>query len=305
MSAPMPGMRALLRRLAAERGEMTLTAVLVAITIFGTVLGATLTVFTSFASDRADIETRNAAQDAARTAIDRLSRELRNLASPTAEQPEAFDAAGPYDIVFKTVDPNGPNAGLNSPNVKRVRYCLDATTPANARLVFQEQTWTSQAPPPVPATASCPGSGWATTRTLATSITNVQFGMDRPLFAMDSSVLTDINSIRTSLWVDVDSGSGPAETQLTSGIFLRNQNRKPVASFTATPTAQGIMLNGSASFDPEGEPLTYVWYDGATKIGTGITLTYQVPAGTSHSIRLEVYDPAVLHGESDVQVVIA
>ena len=50
---------------------------------------------------------------------------------------------------------------------------------------------------------------------------------------------------------------------LGSGVFLRNQNRAPVASCTAQRAGTGkqIALNGSASEDPEGFNLKeYKWY---------------------------------------------
>jgi len=299
-------MKGLLRRLLdEERGEFNLTTVLVSIAIFSGVLGATLTTFESFAGERGKLERRTSAQDSARTAADRIARELRNLASPTAYQPQAFDAAGPYDIVFKTVDSNGPNAGLNAPNIKRVRYCLTSTSPSEAQLVAQTQTWTTQEPPTAPSTSACPGGGWGSTQTIAADLTNQRAGQARPVFQFDAATLTDITEIHVELFVDPDADGSDVETKLSTGVFLRNQNRKPTASFTATPSAQGIVLNGSASLDPEGEPLTYVWYDGATKIGSGITYTYPATAGTSHTIQLKVYDPAVLEGASATQVVIA
>ncbi|WP_372790346.1 hypothetical protein [Paraconexibacter sp.] len=299
-------MRAWLRRVRREeRGDLSITGTLMAIVVFTGVLGATLTTFQSFARDRTALEQRNGAQDGARTAIDRVARELRNLASPTTYQPQAFDAAGPYDVVFKTVDRNGPNAGLNAPNIKRVRYCLTSTDPQAASLMAQTQTWTTQEPPAVPSTTACPGTGWNSTETVAVGLSNRRSGQERPVFTFNSATLTDITTIHLELHVDDDGAGASEETTISSGVYLRNQNRKPTASFTATPSAQGIVLNGSASFDPEGEPLTYVWYDGTTKIGSGITFTYPATLGSSRTIQLKVYDPAVLEGVSAPQVVVA
>jgi len=290
-----------------ERGELSLPGLMVAIVLMLLIVGATLTTFGSFAHNRQDLEVRNDAQDRARTAIDRLARELRNLASPTPAQPQAIDFAGPFDLVFKTVDPNPPSGGLNSANIKRMRYCLDARVPNAASIVVQTQTWTSAEPAAVPSTSACPGSGWDSGEILAGAVTNRAAGQSRAVFEFDSTVLTDIESVRVNLFTDVDYVRGPRETQISTGVFLRNQNRKPVASFTATPSGQGIVLNGSASADPEGEPLKYVWYDGTKKIpdGSGITFVYKVDPGTVHSLHLRVYDPANLEGISPVQEVIA
>jgi hypothetical protein len=273
--------------------------------VFAIVLGATLSTYENFISVGAALTARTDAQDRTRTAADRLARDLRNLASPTPDQPQAFDVAGPYDIVFKTVDGSGPNTGLNASNVKRVRYCLDAQDSRDEVLYAQTQTWTTPTPPAVSPTGTCPASGWATTQVLADHLTNRIDGRSRPLFAFDSVVLTDITSVHLDLYVDQDALRGPPETTLSTGVFLRNQNRRPTAAFTATPTRQGIVLNGSASEDPEGEPLSYAWYDGSTKIGTGITFTYAVATGSTHTLQLKVFDPALLEGVAPTQVVTA
>ena len=55
---------------------------------------------------------------------------------------------------------------------------------------------------------------------------------------------------------------------LGTGVFLRNQNRKPVASCTTiyTGTGKQVALNGSGSEDPEGFSIKeYHWFlDGST-----------------------------------------
>lgn len=286
-------------RLRSERGEFSMTAMLVATTIFIVVLGATLTTYERFSAEANDVTTRNEIQDRARQVSDAIAKALRNLASPTPEQPQAVDKATAYDLVFKTVDSVGPNAGLNSTNVRRVRYCLDDT----GTVWQQVQTWTTLTPPVSPPTGSCPDSGWLSSTKLMTKLVNATTGGGVPLFTYDSTVLTDITSIDVQPIIDTKS-TGPAATRLQTGVFLRNQNRRPTASFTATKTQQGIVLNGSASYDPEGETLQYVWYDGTTKIGEGVTYTYKVVAGTSHTIRLAVFDPAQLEGDAPSQVVV-
>ena len=110
---------------------------------------------------------------------------------------------------------------------------------------------------------------------------------------VNSATLSAISQIRVSLLVDLERGSGPEPAELSSGVFLRNQNRAPTASFTATVGATEIVLNGSASSDPEGNPLTYIWKDNGTEVGRGIVLRYQ-PAKGSHSISLEVQDSSCL-----------
>ncbi len=293
------------RTLRSERGEMSLTGLLVACSIFVFVLVATLTTYDSFAGGQREEIDATDVQDLTRSAIDRMARDLRNLASPTPEQPEAFDAAGPYDIVFKTVDGNGPNAGANALNVMRVRYCLDASDPEAGLLMAQTQTWTSAVPPAPPSTAACPGSGWGSTRVLGASIVNRSAAQTRPVFTFNSADLPSISSVHVELFLDLDTTRDPLETTMSTGVFLRNQNREPTAAFTATATAQGILLNGSISSDPEGEPLVYEWYDGGVLVGTGIVFTLPATSGTTHQIQLKVYDPATLEGVSATQAVVA
>jgi len=267
-----------------ERGEVSLVSVLVACVLLVVVLGATLTLFEGFTAKAGDATRRTDAQDVARTAADRIARDLRNLSSPTPEQPDAVDRASGNDLIFKTVDPQGPNAGTNTTNTKRVRYCLDSSR----RL--QEQTQTDPIPPAAPFGTACPGSGWTRTTIAATNVVN---GAE-PVFSYDAAVLTDIAAIHVDLIVDTDIVRLPPATRLATGVFLRNRNRRPTASFAADRTSGGLVLNGSASFDPEGDPLRYAWYDGTTQIpiGTGITYTYTpLVAGSIHQIHLEVSDP--------------
>jgi hypothetical protein len=289
-----------------ERGEMTVAHMLVAMTVMLMVIGATLTVFTGAERLNREAGERTADQEAARTGIEELAAQLRNLASPTNDQPQAIDVAGAYDLVFQTVDRIGPNTGLNAANVMRVRYCL-GTTDAT-RLYRQEQRWTSQATPTAPSVTSCPGAastiGWSVTTQVAASVVNRRNGLNRPLFTYNATSATDISAVHIQAWVDRDITSAPTETPLSTGVFLRNQNRKPVVGFTADTTVYGkVVLNGALSVDPEGDPLTYVWYDGAVKVGEGVRFDYSVTPGTSHAIQLKVFDLAGLQGDSTIQTV--
>jgi len=281
-----------------ERGEMSLTGLIMACLLLVVVLGATLTLFDGFVAKAGDQTRRTDAQDAARTAADQIARNLRNLASPTPDQPQALDLAGASDLIFKTVDPAGPNAGTNATNTQRVRYCLDAV----GQLQQQTQTWTTATVPAVPASATCPAAGWNQTAVAASSIVNGVV----PVFSYDTAVLTDISQVHVDLRVDTDTTKAPPPTSLSTGVFLRNQNRRPVASFAAARTSGGFVLNGSASADPEGDVLSYDWYDGATKVGTGITFTWTgLVAGSNHQVKLQVTDPAGLVGTSAAQALTA
>jgi type II secretory pathway pseudopilin PulG len=286
-------------RLRDERGAIGLVELLVSMAIFSGVLGATLFTFMTFDNlSRRDVS-RTASQDSARTAVDRLVRNLRNLASPTIAVPQAVDKATDYDLIFQTVNPIGPNTGANAANIKRVRWCLNTTNLSNETLYVQEQTWTTLTTPAVPANAACPGSGWTSTTILASNLTNNYGGASRPLFSYNTSTLTAVREIHVDLYSDLDPAKAPNETHITSGVFLRNQNASPVAAFSyALSGSTAIVLNGSLSYDPEGDALSYSWLDNGIKVGSGVTYSLPVTNNTNHSIQLQVFDPAGLEGDS-------
>jgi prepilin-type N-terminal cleavage/methylation domain-containing protein len=255
-------------RLGDERG-MTLIELLVGMVVSLLLIGATMSVATALSRNAKLTEEHNEAQDVARTFMDRLARQLRNLASPSIftddyqAQPYAVDSAGPYDLVFRVVDEQRPAGTLNQANVKRVRYCLDATDPARGKLYQQEQTWTNRAsndPPPIPSVDACPGAGWTRTMLVTGAVVNRTGGQNRPLFVYNSADTQRISQIHADLYIDPTPGRSPVETRLGSGVTLRNQNRVPVARFDIALGGGKLVLNGSASEDPEGMPLTYQWY---------------------------------------------
>ena len=289
-------------RLRDERG-FTLIEVLVSSALLIVVLGATLSILDGFHGRNRELNERADAGSRARPQVDQLAREMRNLASPTYQSPNAIDRAEGNDIIFQAVDPTGPAAALNGANVRRVRYCLDSADPNSGVLWFMSQKWTAQ-PPPAPTTTACGAgaAGWSDVQSVAGNIVNGTRGV--PVFRFDSATLTDIHHIQATLWIDTDPTRGAAATSLATGVFLRNQNAGPTASFSLTRTGgRRILLNGSASTDPEGEPLEYQWFDGSEKVGSGATYTYDVP-GTGYSMRsisLKVYDPAKLEGVAPAQ----
>lgn len=302
-------------RLRDESG-VTLVELLIGMVITLAIFGATLTVVSAVSRGAQRTNEHNEAQDVARTYMDRLARQLRNLASPSIftedyqAQPYAVDSAAPYDLVFRMVDEFRPGGSLNQANVKRVRYCLDATDPSRGKLYQQEQTWIDRAsnnPPDLPSLAACPGTGWTRTMLVSGHVVNRTGGQNRPLFVYNSADLQRISQIHADLYVDPTPGRAPVETRLGSGVTLRNQNRVPVAAMVVTPSAGQLVLNGSASEDPEGMPLTYQWYvdpptplpncDTVPKppscVGQGVVIDTPITAAT-HRIHLVVKDPAGL-----------
>jgi hypothetical protein len=74
--------------------------------------------------------------------------------------------------------------------------------------------------------------------------------------------LSTITSVQIDLFANPTPGApGPsAETELRSAAFLRNQLRPPVANFSPSfPGNGGVVLNGGASYSPDGYDLTYAW----------------------------------------------
>ena len=303
---------------------MTLVELLVSMVLGLLILSATLLVIdTTWQNDRR-AQIVNDQQQSVRISLDRMARQLRNLASPTVltgaggTLPRSVERNLPYDLIFQDVENTKPSGSLNSANVRRVRYCLDAGDPANATLWMQAQNWTDATAPAMPADTACPGLGWAAGKdqAVAQNVTNVLPSTPRPVFtysgdaglitATDSDSRADISRIGAHVYVRAPVKNPPVESELMTSVFLRNQNREPQAKFTLTvlnPTTRTIQLNGSASQDPEGRPLEYVWnIDGVDHPTKGILVQLTLPIGP-HSIYLKASDPAGLVGKSATQQV--
>lgn len=285
-----------------ERGEFTLIGLLVAIVIFGFVLTATYTAFDTFNRNTRNSQVRNEATDAARNASDTMARQMRNLATPTALQPNAVVRAQPYDLIFETVASSGTPPAGNLQNIEFVRYCLDTATRTFWTMALPPASITASTTPPT--TTSCPGSGWSSAHAVAQSVVNVYGASARRIFTYDSTTNDNIRRIRADLFVDPDPGLGPAEQEVTTGVELRNQDRAPTAHFVSTPSGTGVvLLDGSTSTDPDNDPLTYCWYDasatgnvgtcGAHSIADSPYFRYSTTSG-QHQIWLTVTDPSGL-----------
>jgi type II secretory pathway pseudopilin PulG len=266
----------------------TLVEVLIVSVLMIVVLGATLTTFNSFQQSVSVNEKQNTAQDTTRNAMDLLARDLRNLASPSTEQPLALDLNEAQQVIFQSEGRNMPAGSLNVANTNRVRYCLDTAT---GNFYRQVQTWTTAAFPAVPDSSSCPGTAWPSTNLVAANVVNDT----RPIFSYNAVDPRDVTEITSTLYVDVNPGRSPSESTLQTSVYLRNQNRKPTAVFSLA-LANGdtaIIMNASESTDPEEKPLSFKWFiDGTEAIGEGandVVHTAQVPAGT-HTVKVTVSD---------------
>lgn len=279
---------------------MLLVELLLAATLLIVVLGATLGSLTTFESNSRINELQNDNQEAVREAIDQMARELRNHAVATQQAPQGIVKLNSYDLVIQSVAPTKPSGSANAQNIDRLRYCLDYSNPRQEVLWSQSQTWTTASPPAVPSTASCPDPAWGNQRMLADKIVNRFALADRAMFTPNSATLGQITRIDLTIFLDTTPGGGPInapdETRIDSGIFMRNQNQPPTASFSAAVTgSRHIVLNASNSNDAENQSLTYTWTDGGTAItGSGQTVDYPVTTPGNHTIGLTVTDPGGL-----------
>lgn len=306
-------------RLRAQDG-IGLVELVMAMTLSVVVLGATMSVFDGMWGRQRAVEQHGEAQDGARKATAVLARHLRNLSSATgygtaSHRPEAVELAQPYELVFKAAAERtpGPIAG-NETRLERVRYCLDAS--GTLRMLTQSATAFTPAPPATGACAATPPAGWSTSRVVVAQVSNRANGANRALFRYgtdaswlpygDPAALDDITRVQTDIAVDPDPARRPVESRLVTSLFLRNQNRAPSASFTATvenPVARTVLLDGSASADPEAADLSYEWLDGATVVGRGVTLRLTAATGGVHRYSLRVTDPAGLGSVAPAQEV--
>ena len=273
-----------MKRLAEERG-MTLIELLLAATLTLVVTGATLTLLAVTARQQRVVEQHNEAQQQVRSSLDLLARDLRNLASPLnlastsgigchGTRPGSVGRNLPYDLVYCAVADAKPASTANAANVKRVRYCLDSADPERGVIWQQTQTWLTATPPAMPSDTACPGANWnESSRIVSSAVVNRSGGRERPLFryAGEPGAITGtddasrglISRVRADVYVDADSSRSPREAHLATAVFLRNQNREPVASFTIdvlNPVLPLLELNGTASQDPESQRLRFQFY---------------------------------------------
>jgi type II secretory pathway component PulJ len=314
-------------RRAREETGLTLVELMVAASISLLILGGAMTLMISMWRGGVLTERHNDSSQQARQAVDRLARQLRNLASPSdtltaasSTQPKSIERNEAFDLVFKDVD-DGPliSPTLNKANVRRVRYCLQTSgtvpgggTASSTRGVLWMQTQRSPAGGALPANPSadttCPGAGWDDQRIVADSLTNARVTPTRPLFrysesageitGTDAAARERIIRVASDVYVDPDPLRSPREAHLVSSVVLRNQNRVPTAAFTATAVGTcTVQLNGAASEDPENKRLTFRWYMDGALLSTGlqnrVVIQTSVSAGP-HVFKLEVLDPAGL-----------
>lgn len=304
-----------------QRG-FTLIEVLIATTLTLIVFGATLTVLDVFMHQSNASTQRYDAQDRARIVIDRIARQLRNVASPISS-PKLLERATPYDIVFQTV---ATPSGSNSNGAERIRYCIPPDTPsgnpANEVLISQTQTWSTATPPASPWTSDpnvtipCPDTSTPSSVILGQAVTNRYQGANNPAFSFTysgGSSLNQVIAVQIDLFVNPTPKFRGAQTELRSGAYLRNQLRSPVANFTYTATGGGaVLLNGGTSYSPDGGDLTYSWSctsPAACPAASSLTSQKQglvswTPGAGTYTVQLTVTDAAGLSNTYPLSVTV-
>jgi prepilin-type N-terminal cleavage/methylation domain-containing protein len=304
-----------------ERG-FTLVELLVAMAITTVVFGTTLSVLDVFQSNNRFDQLRNENQDTARTTLDRLSRQLRNIVARTTSEgtvPGALEQAEAYAITFQTID---TSKATSEKGTMRVRYCLDDSNPEN-EILWEEVQHGEKAELAPPSSPSCPdrtSGDWNSLTQVVQHVTNRNGGQGNPankaeqgrwLFTYSAKEAPEILSVEANLFLNISpKQTRPGESQLTSGVSLRNANRVPVAEFTATPEGnRQVRLNASASYDPDGLSLTYKWWDNGVELLT-TSQQYETKAtcektkieagfcsGTTQKFKLKVTNPGGLSAE--------
>jgi hypothetical protein len=111
---------------------------------------------------------------------------------------------------------------------------------------------------------------------------------------------------------DPDLNNNIVGNDTVSSISVSPRNNPPVANAgpdqTVTDTDgdgfASVTLNGSASSDPDDDPLTFVWTDGSTELQPRqATITVNLSVGT-HNIQLYVGDPDLASDTDEVNITV-
>jgi hypothetical protein len=198
---------------------------------------------------------------------------------PSTQTARASTAQSPsMDANLCDHPPNAPSnlkgtvsggAMILNTGAERVRYCIPTDTatgnPNDEVLISQTQTWTTATPPAIPWSTTCPDTSSSQAIVLP-SVTNRYQGTDRAAAFTynDQTVpptdLTTITTVQIDMFVNPTPTVTNAETELRTGVYVRNQIRFPVANIAPTDTGGGgVLLNGGTSHSPDGESLSYSW----------------------------------------------
>jgi type II secretory pathway pseudopilin PulG len=257
---------------------LTLVELLIVCIISIVIFGATLSAWTSHYRSSRSVEQQNDNAEAARVALDRAARQLRNLANPTVNAITTIDRATDYDFIFQTSDPSKT----------WVRYCLQ--TSGGGTSVDNATLWEHESPNAITTEMrdTCPGTGWSRTSAVVEHVTNQAGGIDRDVFTYECPVsapagcpastddYTKITNAGIHLWVDADRLDRVSELNVETSVFLRNQNEAPTSQIGTPVTridTRRVLLNGSGSSDPEGRTLEYYWFESSPPSASTIAST--------------------------------
>ncbi len=214
-----------MNRLRDESG-FTLAELLVGAMLMIIVMTASLGVLDNLRRLGQRTDSRVELQDQARQASRTVARSLRNVA-PSPEFPAVIERGNAFDLVFRMVDRPSATQGANARNLRRVRYCLNASDPDRAKLLEQTQRWSTQTAPAMPSGTSCPSAAWGSSRLVADRLTNRSGGTDRALWSYNQEASGEVTSVKVNLFMNDDPAARDREVVLQTGIYLRNQNRAP------------------------------------------------------------------------------
>ncbi|HZC27873.1 MAG TPA: prepilin-type N-terminal cleavage/methylation domain-containing protein, partial [Actinopolymorphaceae bacterium] len=242
---------------ARQQHGFSLVEVLLVCVVGMVIFSATLAAFTSLYRSNRDATMQSDNVDDARVALDRASRQLRNLANPNGATATIFRAEA-NDFIFQTSDPAKT----------WVRYCLDTNAPASADRARLWMAESSNATLPAGMQTGCPGTGASRTTVVSQNVSNVAGGQGRPVFrysCLSGSPVTcpasstdypKITMVGAQLFIDSLPNDNVHEMQVSTAVYLRNQNQAPTASVSQTVMGlHKVLLNGSGSSDPEGRTL--------------------------------------------------
>jgi prepilin-type N-terminal cleavage/methylation domain-containing protein len=304
---------------AADEHGFTLVELLVTMALALVVFGATLSLFDVFQSNNRRDLLRHETQDNARNTMDRLARQLRNAVAPTGEQVYgALEQAGRWELTFQTIEASQSAKGKNALGAMRVHYCLNDSVATNEVLWMQIKRWETENAPTLPTATSCPDAvsgDYESSTQVVQHLTNRLGGQGespsekRELFAYGPAGATEVSKIiavQTNIYLDLNPGSKPGETQLTSTVSLRNEARQPTASFTATVVGNTVLLNASESRDPDGLTLTYKWWLNSAELSSAAQqYTTEALSKGEKLFKLEVTSSGGLKNTSEKKVLIS
>jgi prepilin-type N-terminal cleavage/methylation domain-containing protein len=262
-----------------ERG-WTLIELLIAMTLMLIVLSATLTSFNAFSNNTKRNTNFNDEQDQVRTTLDQIVRQARNLANPTT------GAAGSTFTTIAYADKDRLVFQTTDPQKQWVSYCVDNSTSSREAIYYQTTSNNALTPDTVNGgtmVQGCPSTSanWQTKVKVGDFVTNFANSQNRALFSYFTSSgpvssvpvplanTSKIVRVALSIFMKLDPNRPPAETELSSAAYMRNQNQPPTSSFVATVSGgTSYTFDAGASLDPEGRTLLYDWYTAPTNVST-------------------------------------